>query len=131
VKLSDESYQLIAAHLIHGATTVALPGVREKNRTALAELRALVVGEQGRTSEQGAAAADQALIDQTVRWHSEELLKLSVHRPEPGEIFPALPFAQAQWHQLRILALRTAPPDLAAAQLREEAWAALTPKEQP
>lgn len=75
--------------------------------------------------------ADKYLIEQAVRRHAVEMLKLSVHRPQPGEIFPAHPFAQAQWHLLRIQALCAAPLDVAAAQLREEALNALTPKEKP
>lgn len=74
--------------------------------------------------------ADKYLIEQAVRRHAVEMLKLSVHRPQPGEIFPAHPFAQAQWHLLRIQALRAAPTDLAAAQLREEAMTALKGKDQ-
>lgn len=74
-------------------------------------------------------AVDEALVEIAVRRHAVEMLKLSVHRPSPGELFPAHPFAQAQWHLLRIYALRAAPLDIAAAQLREEALTALTPKE--
>lgn len=75
--------------------------------------------------------ADRRLVDEAVRRHAVEMLKASVHRPQAGELFPAEPFAQAQWHLLRITALNTAPLDLAAAQLREEAHAALdtNPKE--
>lgn len=74
-------------------------------------------------------AADRRLVDEAIRRHAVDMLKLSVHRPQPGELFPAMPFTQATWHLLRINALRAAPLDLAAAQLREEAMTALTPRE--
>jgi hypothetical protein len=74
-------------------------------------------------------AIDELLVETAVRRHAVEMLKLSVHRPQARELLPAEPFAQAQWHLLRIYALRAAPLDVAAAQLREEALTALTPKE--
>lgn len=76
-----------------------------------------------------AEESDKYLVEQAIRRHAVEMLKLSVHRPQPRELFPGEPFAQAQWHLLRIAALRAAPVDVAAAQLREEAMNALTPKE--
>lgn len=72
---------------------------------------------------------DQTLVEETIRRHAAEMLKLSTHRPQARELFPAEPFAQAQWHLLRIEALRATPVDVAAAHLREEALTALTPKE--
>lgn len=77
--------------------------------------------------------ADRHLVEEAIRRHAVEMLKLSTHRPQPRELFPAEPFAQAQWHLLRINALRAAPLDVAAAQLREEALQALdtNPKEKP
>lgn len=69
--------------------------------------------------------ADRQLVDEAVRRHAVEMLQYSTHRPQAREIFPADPFAQAQWHLLRITALQAAPLDVAAAQLREEALAAL------
>lgn len=127
--ISGESMKLITAHLIHGATTVRDPGVRQANRTALAELGVLIADRRAAEgAAERAADDDQTLIEDAVRRHAVEMLRLSAHRPQPGEILPAHDFAQAQWHQLRILALRAAPPDLAAAQLREEALRALNPK---
>ncbi len=69
---------------------------------------------------------DEVLVEKAVRRHAVEMLKHSLHRPQAREIFPADPFAQAQWHLLRITALRAAPVDIAAAHLREEAITAVT-----
>lgn len=68
---------------------------------------------------------DAALVDAAIRRHTDELLNLSRHRPHPGEMFPSHQFAQAQWHLLRIHALREAPLDIAAAHLREDTLKAL------
>lgn len=76
-------------------------------------------------------AADAILVEDAVRRHAVEMLKLSSRPPKPGEMFPTHAFELAQWHLLRITALRAAPTDLAAAQLREEAMTALTTKEKP
>lgn len=69
--------------------------------------------------------SDGRLVEDAIRRHAVEMLALSVHKPHPGEIFPAMPYAMATWHLLRINALRAAPLDVAAAQLREEALKAL------
>lgn len=76
---------------------------------------------------------DEQLVEDAIRRHAVDMLALTVHRPQVREIFPNDMFAQAQWHMLRINALRCAPLDLAAKQLREEALAALdtNPKGKP
>ena len=113
------------------------PHSRAMYREALAEFQA----DQRHVNERAVAAdpdpelarrqLDADLVEDAIRRHAVEMLKLSVHKPHPGEIFPAMPYAMATWHLLRINALRAAPLDVAAAQLREEALNALStnPKE--
>ena len=69
--------------------------------------------------------SDGRLVEDAIRRHAVEMLRYSLHRPQAREIFPADPFAQAQWHLLCITALRAAPLDIAAAHLREQALTAL------
>lgn len=78
---------------------------------------------------------DEVLVENAIRRHALTMLQNMDYskRPAPSDVFPTYQTAIAQWHLARIIALRAAPVDLAAAQLREEALAALdtTTKEKP
>lgn len=127
--ISDESYELIGI-LLGAAMGSAADDQRQEYYERCSQARYEFITMMDR-EKIPAESSNRALVDQAVERHAVEMLKLSVHRPQPGEIFPAHPFAQAQWHLMRIEALRAAPVELAAAQLREEALTALKSKEKP
>lgn len=125
--ISEESYELIGI-LLGAAMNSAADDRRTEYYERCSQARYEFITMMDR-EKIPAENADQALVDDAIERHAVEMLKLSVHHPQRGEIFPADPFAQAQWHLLRVTALRAAPLDVAAAQLREEALRALTPRE--
>lgn len=76
---------------------------------------------------------DEDLVAHAIAHHTRAgLLGMSpATRPTSADMWPTSRYAAAQWHLTRAQLLRAAPVEVAAAQLREEAHAALdtNPKE--